>query len=153
MKILDLLDSKHVLTDLKAEEQEGALKEMAGKIAGELDVKPDKLVKALMERETTRPTALESTGVAIPHARLSGIKDFLVLFARSSRGIDFKAEDGQPCHLFFLIVGPEDEPGNYLRLLARIARICHDKEFREKLMKASDSKEILDMIAEQDSKY
>jgi len=153
LKILDLLDAKNVLTDLKAKDREGALREMAGKIADELDVKPDNLVKALMDREATRPTALESTGVAIPHARLPGIKNFVVLFARSKKGIDFRAEDGQPCHLFFLIVGPEEEPGNYLRLLARIARICHDKEFREKLMNASDSGEILDIIAEQDSKY
>jgi len=153
LKILDLLNINCILSDLQVENQKEALEEMAAKVAPDVGTDTEELVKALLDRESTRPTALERTGVAIPHARLAGISKFIVLFARSKQGIDFHAEDGQPSRLFFLIVGPEDAPGDYLRLLARIARLCHNQEFRRRLSEAADAAEILEIIAEQDGKY
>ncbi len=153
MKILDLLKVEFVLPNIKAQKQLGVFEEMAEKISSELGVDANHLVEALLERERTRPTALERTGVAIPHARIPDTEKFAVLFARSVSGVDFKAEDSQPSHLFFLIVGPENAPGEYLRLLARIARLCHDGDFRDALMKAGDVQDILSLIADRDAKY
>ena len=153
LKILDLLKIDYVLPNIEAENQEEALGEMAAKAAEDLGIDANDLVKALLDREKTRPTALERTGVAIPHARLPGISRFVVVFAASRHGIDFRAEDGRPSHLFFLIVGPEEAPGDYLRLLARIARLCHDRDFRQRLSDATTAREILDIITEQDGKY
>jgi len=153
LKILDLLKMDFVLPDLKARDRKGVFEEMADVVAPELGVESEELVKALLDRESTRPTALERTGVAIPHARFPNIKKFVVLFGRSVEGIDFRAEDSRPSHLFFLIVGPEDAPGDYLRLLAHIARLCHNEKFRQKLVKSSDKQSIIDVISDQDEKY
>ena len=152
MKFADIFDPSLILPKLNANTQEKAFEEMAQVLAPKLGIEVKAIVDALIDRETTRSTALEKTGVAIPHARLNGISDFTILFARSKIGIDFKAEDGKSSHLFFLIVGPENKPGEYLRILARVARLCHSEQFRSKLMGAKTAEEINAAIAEEDAK-
>lgn len=153
MKISDVLNLERVLLDIDARTREKVISAMAAKVAKELGVAPEKLVVALLEREATKSTAIDGMGIAIPHARLPEITKFIVLFARCSAGIDFKAEDGKPCKLFFLILGPENSPGDYLRLLARIARLCHDSEFRNKLMNSRAAEDVLKIIIERDERF
>ena len=152
MKLTDILDQDLILPNLAAPTQLRAFEEMAGALSHKLGMDAKLIVDALADRENTRSTALEKTGVAIPHARLNGIPGFSILFARSKSGIDFKAEDGKPTHLFFLIVGPSNEPGDYLKLLARVARLCHNEEFRAKLIQAPTADVIREIITQEDLK-
>ena len=152
MKLSAILDPMLILPNLEAATQNEAFEEMARLLAPKIGIDPAKIALALSEREATRSTALERTGVAIPHARLNGIANFTLLVARSKAGIDFKAEDGSPTNLFFIIVGPENQPGEYLKLLARVAMLCHSEEFRSRLLKAPSKEEIRDEIAREDAK-
>jgi PTS system nitrogen regulatory IIA component len=152
VKLSDILDRDLILPNLAATTQRGAFEEMAQAISRKLEMDAQKVVAALADREATRSTALEKTGVAIPHARLNGITGFNMLFARSRGGIDFNAEDGKPTYLFFLLVGPSNEPGEYLRLLSRVARLCHSDAFRAKLLQAPTIDQIREIIAEEDAK-
>ena len=81
--------------------------------------------------------ALQSTGigegVAIPHGKLPGLQRLLASFARSRAGVDFESIDGQPTHLFFLLVVPEHSGGQHLKALARISRFFRDAGFRKRL--------------------
>src|SRR5262245_18443625 len=67
------------------------------------------LVRALHERERLLSTAL-SRGVAIPHARLSGVPRLLAALGRSRDELDCQSQDGEPTHLFFLLVTPAEQP-------------------------------------------
>lgn len=151
-KLMDLLTFEHIVPSLKANTQFEAFEEMAAILANDLNMDPGNLVKALNDRESAFSTALEKTGVAIPHARIKSINEFGLLFGRSEKGVDFQAEDHKPSHLFFMIVGPEDKPSEYLRLLARVARLCHNEEFRASLRAAETAENIRDIITEEDSK-
>jgi PTS system nitrogen regulatory IIA component len=58
--------------------------------------------------------------------------------------------DGQPTHIFFLLVTPENSTGLHLKLLARISRILKNELFRQKLMDAANSDEIYSIIQEEE---
>jgi PTS system nitrogen regulatory IIA component len=58
--------------------------------------------------------------------------------------------DGQPAHLFFLLIAPEDSSGIHLQVLARIAKILKNRAFRMKLMEPSTRKELYQTIIETD---
>ena len=58
--------------------------------------------------------------------------------------------DGQPAKLFFLLVAPEDAPGEHLKALARVSRIMKNGKLRDALLKARDAKEIRVLIARED---
>ena len=51
--------------------------------------------------------------------------------------------DGEPVHIFFLLVAPPDAAGLHLKALARISRLLKDKFFRQSLRETKTAAEIL----------
>jgi nitrogen PTS system EIIA component len=153
MKIEDILAQDLVLPDLAGRSKTDVLIELATAVARqhpELD--RERLVQALEDRERLNSTAL-GDGVAIPHGKLSGIKRVFAAFARSKQGVDFHSLDGEPTHLFFLLVAPEDSAGAHLKALARISRLLKDENFRARLMQALDATALFDTIRQEDARY
>jgi len=153
MKIEEILAEELVLPDLNARTKVDVLVELATAIARrhpELD--RERLVQALEDRERLNSTAL-GEGVAIPHGKLPGIKRVFAAFARSRQGVDFQSLDGEPTHLFFLLVAPEDSAGAHLKALARISRLLKDETFRTRLMQAPDAHTLFETIQQEDARY
>lgn len=152
MKITDFLDATMVIPNLKGRDKNSVLKEMAEWMAAHhpsMDAK--KAFEALLEREKDSSTAI-GDGVAIPHAKMAGIGQVSGLFARSPEGVDFHSLDGGPSHLFFLLIAPENSPGDHLKALARISRLLKDAGFRARLMGGETAEEIFHAIKEVDDK-
>jgi len=135
--------------NLGASDKDGVLRELCALV---IDPREERLSNALFEalkvREDLCPTCV-SEGVAIPHARnaLVGLVDSAVLaYGRHSRGIDFGALDGQPVRHFFLLCAPNVR--EHLQLLARLARLVNNPEFRAKLTTARQPAEVVRLIAD-----
>jgi PTS system nitrogen regulatory IIA component len=153
MKIEDILAEELVLPDLGARNKTDVLVELATAVASRHpELERERLVQALEDRERLNSTAL-GDGVAIPHGKLTGIKRVFAAFARSRAGVDFHSLDGQPTHLFFLLVAPEDSAGAHLKALARISRLLKDEGFRKRLMQAAGAEELFDTIRQEDARY
>ncbi len=150
MKISEIIEKENIISDLKSKDKEGVLAELAEAISNH-DPSIDKvaLVDVLVERERLGTTGI-GDGVAIPHGKLSGVKRPIVSFGRSKEGLDFDSMDGQPTHLFFLLVAPENSSGVHLEVLARTAKILKSSVFRKKLMEARTTKEIYQTIIKTD---
>jgi PTS system nitrogen regulatory IIA component len=67
--------------------------------------------------------------------------------------VDFESLDGNPTHIFFVLVAPEDSASLHLKALARVSRLLKDDDFRARLTEAADSAEIYRLIKEEDNKY
>ena len=67
--------------------------------------------------------------MALPHARLTGLKAPFGLLARLRRGIDFEAIDDQPVDIVFLLLLPESANGEQLNALACAARLLKQYAF------------------------
>jgi PTS system nitrogen regulatory IIA component len=149
----DLLQDELIIEEIRATEKTDVLREFArllksaGRIASE-----EELVRVLTERELLGSTAI-GQGVAIPHGRLNGIPEMILAFGRSSRGVEFQSQDAKPVYLFFLIVTPDDQPGEHLKALARISRIVKNPDLRADLMRASHRQDIQRLLYEEDGKY
>jgi PTS system fructose-specific IIC component len=146
MRISDLLTPETVLVPLKRNDKPGILEELldcvvrTGKITDRR-----KALEALKSREVLASTGMEN-GVAIPHARTDAVSDLVVGLGISKLGVDFQSQDGKPSRLFFCFLLPEKTAGSAVQLLARIAFITSDPEFRTRLADASDSAEALDLV-------
>ncbi len=153
MKIVDFLTASDIMPDLQANTREGILREMVEhlKDAGNI-TDTNKLVEILLDREMLGSTGI-GHGVAIPHGRLEGLKEILLVFGRSVDGIDFEAHDGHPVNLFFLLVAPEDSAGLHLKALARISRIVKNPECRGALLGGGDSDSLFQVIASEDERH
>ena len=140
MRLYEFLYPACTLSDMTARTKDEAILELAGAaaIAG-LD--KDKVYSVLLEREGLGSTAVGS-GYAIPHGKMPGLENMILIFARSVAGIDFNAPDGKICHLFFMVLAPEDAAGQHLGLLGSIARLAKDATFKNRLMHAKNAEEL-----------
>jgi fructose-specific phosphotransferase system IIA component len=154
MKIMDFLSKKSILADIKSTKKEDVIRELVDLLisAGELDKScRSKVFESLMERESLGSTAI-GQGIAIPHAKTDCVGKLVGAFALSKKGVDFDSLDGEPVYIFFLLLAAQDSAGPHLKALARISRLFKDKYFRENLRNASDDKEIIRVISQEDEK-
>ena len=67
--------------------------------------------------------------------------------------MNFDSIDGQPTHLFFLLLVPEYSEGQHLKALARVSRLLHNASFRKRLVDAETHEEVCQAIEEADLMY
>ena len=150
MRLSEILAIDNIIPGLKAKDKKGVLGELAEVIARhDASIDKDMLVKVLIEREHLGSTGI-GDGVAIPHGKLSSVKQPIVSFGRSKKGLDFDSMDGQPAFLFFLLLAPENSSGIHLQVLTKIARILKSSAFRKELMQVDSRDEIYKTIIQTD---
>ena len=125
--------------DFSGKNKSDALTRLTEAVVAGSEVNDRSLVlNMLRNREQLGSTALEQ-GVAFPHGRSLAVKQLTILFARSKEGVDFESEDGKPTHLFFLILAPPQDTGNYyLQALGKIAELVRKPDVRDALMDVAD---------------
>lgn len=154
MQILDFLNSKAISADLQATDKKGIIKELLDLLtrAGEINPKDkENILDVIMEREALGSTGI-GLGIGIPHGKSEHVKNLTASFGISLKGIDFDSLDGEPAHIFFLLLAPQDTAGPHLKALARISRLLKEKYFRDALKKSTDPKDIIRIIKEEDQK-
>ena len=62
-------------------------------------------------------------GVAIPHGKIEGLSRIYGLFVRLAEPVDYKAIDGRPVDIIFLLLSPPDAGAEHLKALAAISRV------------------------------
>ena len=152
MRIRDYLKDDRMIFDLKARNKKEAIKKISVllKKADEM-IDFDVFIKDVFEREELKTTGIGKE-VAIPHARTDAVKDFVMVFAKSPEGVKFNSLDGKPVKLIFLVGTPKKEKlNNHLKILARLTKLLQEKSFRDSLLNASSSKEIIEKFREVES--
>jgi nitrogen PTS system EIIA component len=153
MKITEILSADLVIPELTGSSKPQVLRELSRPLASKYrDLDLAAITAVLAERERLGSTAI-GDGIAIPHGKMSGVKQILGTFGRHRSGVDFESLDGRPTHLFFVLVAPEDSTSLHLKALAKVSRLFKDGSFRERLMAAKDTEEIFRLMVEEDSRY
>ena len=153
MKIVPYVTEDRVISELQGTDKLSVLREFSERL-----VKPcggasaEHIAQILLDREKMESTGI-GDGIAIPHGRMKGLKDFVLSFGRSTKGIDFESSDHKPAHLFFLVLAPENSAAANLQLLSRIVTLLKDHSFKKRLMEAHSPKELFQIISDEDEKY
>lgn len=149
MKISELLKTELIEPNLTLTEKNAVLEYLVKLatpfIKEKSTVDPDKVLQALRDREAVTSTGI-GNGIAIPHAKVEGLNQIILLFARSLNGVDFQALDEAPVQLIFLAIAPPDIAADYLKLLAAISSLLKKKKNLTALLQAKDQAEIIAVI-------
>ena len=94
------------------------------------------LVSEIMRRENEGSTAIGG-GLVIPHARFGGVREVCIAVATLADPVDMPSEDGRPVDIVILLVGPEGDPRQMLRVLARLARLVRQDSFLQGLREST----------------
>jgi mannitol/fructose-specific phosphotransferase system IIA component (Ntr-type) len=147
MEITDLLSADRILI-LKEKNKAAALKTLVRVLSKTNEVEKEKdLAKAISDRERILSTGI-GYGIAIPHAKIASVSNFVAAVGISREGIPFESLDGKPVHIIVMIAGPEGHNEEYLRILARFTSVLKPEETRNRIIESKASNVILGIFQE-----
>ena len=152
MHLMDFIQREAILPDLKADSARAAVDEMVGALVKAKAVSAGdrrKVVDAIMKREKKGTTGF-GNGVAIPHAKHEGVDGVIGTVARSAAGVEFAALDGQPVHLFFLLLSNSEKPEEHLKAMEHIFRSIKNDNLRRFMCQAATREDLVDLLREAD---
>jgi len=153
MKLSDLLHKDFIIAELKSSAKEDAINELIDLFENDNRVIDLKRVRdAVLDREKIMSTGV-GKGFAIPHGKTNAVNEILAAFGKTNNPIDYHALDNQPVQLVFLLVGKDNMVSTHIKLLSRISRMMNKDEFREKLINAISSDEIVELFKTEEQNY
>lgn len=155
MKLLDLVHPKAIISDLKSNDRNGAIRELVQVLVQAQLIEADaseSIIKSIIARERTRGTTGFGKGVAAPHAKIDGLPRVVAAVGRSVQGIDFASLDRGLVYGVFLILSPSEDAEQHLRAMDLVFRHLQQERFRRFLRQADSTEKIYDLLKEVDEK-
>lgn len=152
MRMSDFVVQGAIVPELKANTKEGVIREMVESLRGAgyfKNADPEDIVKAILKRELLGSTGI-GRGVAIPHTKHNSVDRLVGTVALSKPGVPFDSLDGEPVHVFVLLISPQDRPGDHLRALENVSRRLRDDGFVRSLRQATTRDEVWNLLDDQD---
>jgi len=136
--LTNFLNPDQYIPEMSAEDRDAVLAELSCVLSDKWPSSEcDCIEGLLMAREQLGTTAL-GKGLAVPHVRTALVTNLTVVAGRSKTGVPFRAPDGKRAHVFFLVLGPHDDPGNtYLSFLSTLVRAFKVRGLKGRLLKAA----------------
>ena len=144
-----LITADDVVLDLDATDKSSLLQAISGVLAQRCGLDREAVHSALVARERLGSTGL-THGVAVPHARLPGLRAPVAVYARVRQPVGFDAADGRPVEHVVALLLPAHATDKPLQLLASIADCLSRKEFRSRLRRCASAAEAVLLFAECD---
>jgi potassium/sodium efflux P-type ATPase len=146
MRISDLIDKELVISRLKSRTKEAVLGEIVEHLYKHKKIRNrEEILQALIEREKKGSTGI-GNGLAIPHARIEGLKEVVFFVGIARRGIDFASVDGKPVQIVVLFLTPVGESGTHLKILSKLGATFRDKVFVSELIDARTNEELFNIL-------
>lgn len=149
-RLQDALRSKLFNRQLAASSRREVVHELTAAMCESTGLDLNRVETAVWSREEAMPTGI-GNGIALPHARVPGLKEPMVAVGISETGIDFDSPDGKPANIIFLALTPEELPSAQLELGAEIARRFRRFETTEQVLRTKNYAEFLAIIKNPES--
>ncbi len=134
-RLRDVLSSKLFLPELKAASRREAIQLLSARASEACGLPATAVESVVWAREETLSTGI-GHGVALPHGRIEGLREPLVVVGISEKGIDFDAPDDRLAKVIFLILTPADDFGAQLEISAELARLFRDPHILDNAIRA-----------------
>lgn len=136
----EFIVSKATVLDLPSEKT-AAIRAAVDALAAELKIPAESTAQAVMAREQVMSTGI-GQGVAIPHAKIKGLKKFALSISRSSANIEYGALDNQPVRILTLLFSPEEQSKDHVKVIAEITKRLKFSHVRQAILDAKNASEV-----------
>lgn len=141
--VAEALRAGGIIRDVSGSDKATVLREVVQRMPLPEGLDGEFLWQLLTAREAHGSTAV-GDGIAIPHPRspiVAPLEVPTLTLCFLKEAVPFGAADGQPVHTLFALLAPNVRM--HLHLLARLACLLHNPEFRKAIMSQADSEEII----------
>jgi two-component system sensor histidine kinase KdpD len=102
--------------------------------------------EAMAERERQGSTFL-GEDVALPHARLPGLRDAVIGVGVAPQGV-WEPSTGRSIRIMFLLLSPVEPPEVHVRLLGRISKLARNDLLRQELQSSTNRQDAARVLEE-----
>jgi len=146
MFLQDVFRPGFIKVNLEAEDKDEVFEELADFFcqAGKQNIR-EEILEALHTREAKMSTGIQK-GIAIPHGNTNAVDTVCGVLGISQKGVDYEALDGEPVYLLFMIIAPEKNVENHLRILKRLSELLENPQFIMDLQSQKDAQGAFKII-------
>jgi mannitol/fructose-specific phosphotransferase system IIA component (Ntr-type) len=154
MKLSENIKSKAISTCFEPDTKEQLIHKLIDTLcdAHELSELKPLIIQAVFSRESQMSTGI-GCGLAVPHAKVKGIKHLTLAAVNCPKGVDFNSLDDEPVTLAFLILSPENIVGPHIHALSSVSRLMADSIIRKQLIEADSSENFLEGLKQGEVQY
>ena len=153
MKLAQLTTPELIMLDAVFEDRFSAINALTDKLeqTGKLTNKAQ-FLEAVLKREEEGPTALGEY-LAVPHGKSEAVKEPVFACAFVKDELMWKGLDGdEPVNMIFLLAIPPAEAGStHMEVLTTLTSSLVDDDFRDQLLAARTTQEIMALFGEDDA--
>lgn len=148
MQLSEIINVNRIRNDIDVKSKKRALEELSNLIVqdqNQLDASD--IFDSLISRERLGATGV-GYGIAIPHGRIKNCQKITGAFIQLNNGVDFNTIDNQPVDIMFALIVPEESTDEHLQVLALLASMFNDENFRKKLHQSKSNEETYQLLTQ-----
>lgn len=151
MKITNFISKKSIALNVHPSDKNEAIDMLVDLLMTAGTIKDKAVVKRdILKREAQGSTGL-ANGLATPHAQNNSVKKPSISIITVPEGVDFHSLDDKPARLLILFAAPEKAGDDAMTTMGRLAVLLMDDDFKENLIKATTSADIIRIIDEKEA--
>ena len=148
MQLSEIINVNRIKKGVDVQSKKRALEELGSLITqDQTQLNTNEIFNSLISRERLGSTGV-GYGIAIPHGRISNCNAITGALIQLNEGVDFDAMDNQPVDILFALIVPEESTDEHLQVLALLASMFNDENFRQKLRQSESEDEIYQLLTE-----
>jgi len=145
MKLSSILNKDLIVLNVKAHTKRGAIEELIDVVCRQYkDLDKQELFRAIMYREAQQSTYLGKS-LALPHARIDGLNDFIIACGRSDEGLHFE-ETTDAVTFVVMILSCKTKINILLQTMAAFAAIFSNDDLVTRMTTAASVDEFMEVI-------
>ncbi len=146
-----LIPPEHILIGLDQQSKKRVFERVALLFENRLGLPRSEVFQSLLARERLGSTGI-GNGSAIPHGRMSQLRQPAAALVRMKKPIPFDAPDDAPVRNLLVLLAPGNANAAHLQALATFSEMLSDAEFGERFAACADADSAHRLIAEWESR-
>ena len=148
MQLSEIINVNRIKKGVDVLSKKRALEELSNLITlDQTQLNSNEIFDSLISRERLGSTGI-GHGIAIPHGRIKNCQQITGALIQLNQGVDFDAMDNQPVDIMFALIVPEESTDEHLQVLALLASMFNDENFRQKLRQSQSEDETYQLLTE-----
>jgi mannitol/fructose-specific phosphotransferase system IIA component (Ntr-type) len=145
-KLLHLLQPEYINLKLKSHTREAIINELLDLLQanGKL-VDRSIVLNDILDREQTMSTAIPN-GIAIPHAKTTGVIELTVAIGIKKSGVDFDSPFDDKTNIIILALAPPNKARSLYKFILAITAVLNDDTLRSKILASKTPDEIVELL-------
>jgi Kef-type K+ transport system membrane component KefB/mannitol/fructose-specific phosphotransferase system IIA component (Ntr-type) len=150
-QFINFMSERNYVSQLSATDPAGIIHELAERVAPQTHLSHAYITAAVLSREMMMATGI-GLGVAVPHARIKGLRGPAVAVGLVPQPVNFGAPDGRGAQLIFLLLTPQEDSAAQLELISDIAQTFTQPGLVQAALQTEGYTEFLALVRTREAK-